>query len=307
MTTRFFCLTLILTITFSCSSSNSLLTREALIAYNEGKYLTSLFFAEQAILKNPNDKDAFIVAIKSHLKLEEFDKAEEKLNQIIKLYDDPELIYLKSQIKLSQSDYENAILDLKEYINKKGDLANPSAYFNLAFCYFQIGEYELALRTYLKYSSLDPLNKDSYLNIAYLYGYLGNSDSAIAFYNKILAIDSTNYNALYNRSIEYQIQNNFKQALRDLENLVELYPNDISVLMDLAKLRIKDKKYFSAINDLTKVIKIDSTQVEAFFLRGKCFLELSRTFSACVDFIKAGELGYFEAYEMIKIYCKKNK
>lgn len=292
---------------FSCSSQISVLVKNAIDSYAEGKYLTSLFFSDQALLENPNDKEALSIAVKAHLKLEEYENADKKLDKLISLSDDPDLLFIKSQINIGLQDYETAILNLEKYLTQNINNKNEFAYFNIAYCHYQLGDYDSALQYYLKYSSTNQQNKEAYLNIAYLYGYLGNSDSAIAYYNKVLFIDSSDFNALYNRSIEYQIQKKYKSASNDLELLKHFYPDNFNVIMDLAKVRIKEKKYFNAINELTMAIKIDSTNAEAYFLRGKALLELSRNFSACADFYKAGELGYFEAYEMIKIHCSKKK
>lgn len=292
---------------FSCTTKISVLVKNAIESYNEGKYLTSLFFSDQALLENPNDNEALLIAVKAHLKLEEYEEADKKLNKLISLSDDPELLFIKSQINIGLQDYETAILNLEKYLTQNINNKNEFAYFNIAYCYYQLGDYDSALKYYLKYSYLNQQNKEAYLNIAYLFGYLGNSDSAIAYYNKVLTIDSSDYNALYNRSVEYQIQKKYKFASNDLELLKQFYPDNFNVLMDLAKVRIKENKYFNAINELTMAIKIDSTSAEAYFLRGKALLELGRNFSACADFYKAGELGYFEAYEMIKIHCSKKK
>lgn len=297
-------LCLILVVSFSCSSGISILVKNAIDAYNEGKYLTTLFFAEQALLENPNDKEALLIIIKAHLKLEEYQKANEYLDSLSVLSDNPEIFFLKGNAYVGLEEYEKAIFYLEKYLSDKIKSKNDFAYFNIAYCYFRLSEFDKALDYYLKYSSFNPKNSEVYLNIANLYGYLGKPDFALSYYNKVLLIDSTNYNALYNRSIEYQIQNRYNLSARDLELLNKYYPNDLNIIMDLAKVRIKEKKYFNAINELTKAIQLDSTNAEAYYLRGKSFVEMSRNFSACIDFKKAGNLGYFEAYEMIKKYCK---
>lgn len=300
-----FVLFLIAVKSFSCSSEISVLVKNAIDSYNEGKYLTTLFFSEQALLENPNDKDALLIAAKAHLKLEEYENADNYLDRLSLLSDNPEIFYLKSSVYIGFQDYQTALIYLEKYLNQNDIVKNHLAYFNIAYCYYQSGDYEKALENYLKYSSFDTNNKEVYLNIANLYGYLGKSDSSLIFYNKVLLIDSINYNALYNRAVEYQIKNKYDLAAEDLELLNQYYPNDINVVIDLAKVRIREKKYFSAINELTKAIRLDSTYAEAYYLRGKSLLEMSKNFSACVDFQKAGSLGYFEAYEMISKHCTK--
>jgi hypothetical protein len=41
-------------------------------------------------------------------------------------------------------------------------------------------------------------------------------------------------------------------------------------------------------------------------MRGVCYAQLELKENACDDFNQAGELGFFEAYEIIKEYCKSN-
>lgn len=294
---------LILVTSFSCSPEISILVKNAIDAYDEGKYLTTLFFSEQALLENPKDKDALLISAKAHLKLEEYQKANEYLDKLSIVSDDPGILFLKGNAYIGLEEYGKAIFYLEKYLSDKIKSKNDLAHFNIAYCYFRLGEFDKALDYYLKYSSFNPKNSEVYLNIANLFGYLGKPDSALSYYSKVLSIDSTNYNALYNRSVEYQIQNKYNLSAQDLELLNKYYPNDLNIIMDLAKVRLKEKKYFSAINELTKAIQLDSTNAEAYYLRGKSFVEMSRNFSACIDFKKAGSLGYFEAYEMVIKYC----
>ena len=45
------------------------------------------------------------------------------------------------------------------------------------------------------------------------------------------------------------------------------------------------------------------TPGDAYFMRGLAKYTLSDTEGACLDWNKAGELGYGDAYEYIKKYC----
>jgi len=59
-----------------------------------------------------------------------------------------------------------------------------------------------------------------------------------------------------------------------------------------------------AVADYTKAIEIDPKFAKAYCNRGQCKILLGQKDSACVDFSKAGVLGYTEAYEAISEYCK---
>ena len=49
---------------------------------------------------------------------------------------------------------------------------------------------------------------------------------------------------------------------------------------------------------------MDSTEALAYYNRGICYANLNLKNNACEDFTKAGELGLYDAYEVIKEYCK---
>ena len=67
--------------------------------------------------------------------------------------------------------------------------------------------------------------------------------------------------------------------------------------------KFKNKDYRDAIADFSKAIKIDSENAKAYYFRGRSKIKLNQKESGCSDFKKAGELGYEEAYDMIRKYC----
>jgi Flp pilus assembly protein TadD len=63
------------------------------------------------------------------------------------------------------------------------------------------------------------------------------------------------------------------------------------------------KDYQGAILDFTKAIQLDSKDSGSYYNRGVAKSMLKQKASACLDYSKAGELGYADAYEAIKEYC----
>ena len=73
------------------------------------------------------------------------------------------------------------------------------------------------------------------------------------------------------------------------------------VNMGYSKHKLKD--YSGAIADYTKAIEIDPNKSSAYYGRGLSKLVLGQKDSGCLDLSKAGELGYGQAYEVIKEHC----
>jgi tetratricopeptide (TPR) repeat protein len=58
-----------------------------------------------------------------------------------------------------------------------------------------------------------------------------------------------------------------------------------------------------AIDDYSKAIELNPNDTMAYYNRGISKLILGQKDEGCVDLSKAGELGYYEAYDMIKKFC----
>ena len=67
------------------------------------------------------------------------------------------------------------------------------------------------------------------------------------------------------------------------------------------KLALED--FRGAIADFNKAIELNPNYAEAYSSRGLSKLSLHQKDEGCMDLSKAGELGYYEAYDMIKKYC----
>ena len=64
------------------------------------------------------------------------------------------------------------------------------------------------------------------------------------------------------------------------------------------------EEYQGAIDDFAKAIEINPKYAEAYYFRGSVKIILKQKESGCIDFEKAGELGFEDAQEAIKKYCK---
>ena len=63
---------------------------------------------------------------------------------------------------------------------------------------------------------------------------------------------------------------------------------------------VKLGDYKSAVADYSDAIKIDNAFAEAYFNRGLTYIYLGKTTEGIADLSKAGELGLYSAYNIIK-------
>ena len=65
--------------------------------------------------------------------------------------------------------------------------------------------------------------------------------------------------------------------------------------------------YTGAIEDFTYILNANPRDAKVYYRRGLDYIALNNKNEGCVDLKTAGDLGYFDAYEAINKYCKREK
>jgi tetratricopeptide (TPR) repeat protein len=135
---------------------------------------------------------------------------------------------------------------------------------------------------------------------------LGYSKLAIDYYSKALVLDTTDGVAFFSRANEKMMLNDIYGAIEDYNSSLQIDSMNTQTLFMLAEANNKVGDIKSSLIQYNSIINIDSTASRAYYLRGIAEVTFEEYDKACKDFVKAGELGYFDAYEMSKKYCDKN-
>jgi tetratricopeptide (TPR) repeat protein len=90
----------------------------------------------------------------------------------------------------------------------------------------------------------------------------------------------------------------------DLNKAIAIAPSCAYLYYNRANVSAADKDYRQAINDYTKAIDLDARLAEAYHNRGMALIDSGNTTEGIADLSKAGELGLYTAYSLIKKYRK---
>ena len=94
-------------------------------------------------------------------------------------------------------------------------------------------------------------------------------------------------------------------AIDDFSRALKLNPANAYILYDRANVYAARKEYKKAVDDYTQAIALDTNLAEAYYNRGLVFLYSGEHDKGIEDLSKAGELGLYDAYSVIKKYRKK--
>ncbi len=274
----------------------------ALAAYDQGKYQTSITFINRAIEIDNNQSNYYLLRAKANYKVGNKKLAMDDLNRSLGLERNFEALYLKGKLYLEDYELEKA----KESFRAAYELNPVSAdlLFDLGYLEYLNGENQVALEYYTNASKYDSTNSAVFVNIGNLYAMMGNSEMAIENYSTALTLGTTDGIAYYNRANEKMIMGDIKGAIDDYKNYLIIDSTNISTLYILAEAQTHINNVTGALESYDKIIKLDSSSAKAYYLKGTGEISLKMNDQACSNFKKAGDLGYFQAYEMIKKYCE---
>lgn len=287
----------------SCSVFNHQYYENAYKEYSDGNYQTALYYLNEIIKENENVYEVFLLRSKVNFKLGNNEQAEKDIQRALLLHEDFEAHFILGKILFDKSDFDNALYHYSQTVDLNPKFSE--GFLNRAYTYYKLNDFENAIADYEKVHELNPGSSIPFVNIGFIYGLIGKNDLAVEYYSKAITLNPKDFNAYYNRAGEYLTQRKNKEALNDFLSAFELDNKNTDLLFLIAETRVKIKDYQNAFNDYTKIILIDSLNSLAYYQRGLINIELKRNKAACDDFTKAGELGYFDAYEQIKKYCSQ--
>ena len=135
---------------------------------------------------------------------------------------------------------------------------------------------------------------------------LGDFRGAIVDFDKTLSLNYSQLGhefALVNRAqCKGKLGDNMG-AIKDLNTLIEKNPYNSTALYNRGVNKIDLKDYRGALSDFNKAIDINGNYADAFAGRGFAKIKLGQKESGCLDLSKAGELGYENAYDLIREFC----
>ena len=81
-------------------------------------------------------------------------------------------------------------------------------------------------------------------------------------------------------------------------------PDNPFVYYDRGNIRLAAQEYQEAIDDYTRCLELNANVAEAYYNRGLARVKAGQQEEGVADLGKAGELGLYSAYGMIKKHSK---
>ena len=209
-----------------------------------------------------------------------FDVELEKINTLKKEDDNLYLVCRRGSLSMEESNRYFSLID-----KLSGEIAAGTVMEKVrpllmkrAAAYLQTQDFDDAINDLTTYISSD-------------------STSAMAFWQRAVCQSMMND---FNASQGIDIQLKTARTLDDFNHAVKLNPNSAFIYYDRANFYASRKDYAHAIDDYTEALRIDPNLAEAYYNRGIVRHISGNTDNGISDLSKAGELGLFDAYSVIR-------
>ena len=178
-------------------------------------------------------------------------------------------------------------------------------------------DYIDSISTAIRNVRTDAQTKPLLLLRAIAYSGIQNFDNALDDLSTLIQIDDKSALPFWLRAVCQARINEFNASqgtnidlksanvLSDLSEAIERSPQNPYLFYNRGNLFALRKDYQRAVDDYTRAIAIDSNLAEAYYNRGLVHIYANRLNEGIADLSKAGELGLYTAYSVIKKYRDK--
>lgn len=290
---------------FGCFSSQLTKYELGMENYNNGRYRTAVEYFTRAIWEDPVNAELYFLRGNAKAKLKLYKEAIHNYTTAIKL--DPEMEYYKNRglMFIETRNYNSALKDFNEAL--LFDSTNSTLYFNRGYTQALSGNYESAIKDYSKAISYDSTNAKVFVNRGDLWSGVEEHQKAIFDFTSAISLNNRDELAYFNRAKEFAKIGMIDQAIDDYSKAIILNPSNIEYYFLRGEVKVRAAKFLSAAADYTKIISLQPDNGNAYYNRGICYANVNLKDNACEDLSRAGELGFFEAYEVIRKFCGKGE
>lgn len=207
---------------------------------------------------------------------------------------------------LSEGDDAFFVQDYKSAI-KHYDMAEAEAELELYSLFLRglskayLSEYESSILDFSEIISRNPILKNERWTYGTRIKKVGNTSITTP------GGFSLNYDYIdvfYYRGMSKANLGDYRGAILDFDKYIELEKNDYSAYNYRAIAKFELKRFNESIVDFSQAIKLKNDIALIFYGRGAAYLNIGKLEEGCLDMSKAGELGYVDAYKIIKEKCK---
>lgn len=223
------------------SDDPATLTLGGSIEFELGNYSIAEKDLSKAVSLSPEQVQPRRLLASTYVKLGQVDRASELLDKLQDRIDShPETLILAGDIAYARKDYPKAL----GYFEKAAAL-NPKdsvSLVRIGQSYMLMGKPDLAVKSLLEATRVEPDKDDAYIELINLYAQLGKVDKALEVGDSLIERHPNAPLAFNARALAELAGQDTAAARKDFEKALELQPDNAAAALNLARLDLQDDR-----------------------------------------------------------------
>lgn len=153
---------------------------------------------------------------------------------------------------------------------------NARAHDNLAFAYYQQGQYARAFHHYQRAVAIQPTRLRAHFNLGILHSAARRYEEAIASFKTAQALNSTHVETHFNLGLTYQKVGRYEEAIGHYGTVLKLAPRHQKAHYNLGRAYERVGRTEDAIRQYTALVALDSEAVKAYYRLGELYRRQQR-------------------------------
>ena len=148
---------------------------------------------------------------------------------------------------------------------------NARAHDNLAFTYYQQGQYARAFHHYQRAVAIQPTRLRAHFNLGILHSAARRYEEAIASFKTALALHPTHVEAHFNLGLTYQKAGRYEEAIEHYGTVLRLAPHHLKAHYNLGRAYERVGRPEDAIRQYTALVALDAKATKAHYRLGELY------------------------------------
>ncbi len=182
--------------------------------------------------------------------------------------------YDKAVNLMEKREYEKALPYLEIAIKTDISYLKALAYYNIGYCYDELGNFSKSVEAYKQVIRINPNNNEAHNNLGIAYGELGLYKDAIESFKQAIRIDPDDDVNHYNLGYAYGELGNYTKAIEFYKQAIRINPDYVGAYCNLGIAYYELGFYKDAMEAYKQAIRIDPDDAVTHYNLGVSYYEL---------------------------------
>lgn len=225
-------------------------------ALKSGEISLAVSIYQNLVAAYPNNSEYRFSYVEALEEAGEYKQALENVDMLLELNEKNVDLIKKKGTYLRKLGQNQQSVNVFSTLLNRGKI-DVEVYYNLAFNYVELNDFDNAKEMFKKCIILEPSNPYAHKDLGVLYLKMNCYDWAVDEMKEAISIEDGVSEFHYSLGVSYMMLNNVEEAKKELYKALEIEPDNVDALAYLGYAYLLDRNFDEALNILQKAIKIE--------------------------------------------------